>query len=97
MIKPIEIIEIQPFFLTFKFNNGEVKKLFVEPILKNESNQLIAEKILKADFFKQVKIGDLGQIYWQNAAFMKDENGNTISCEYDMSPEFIYHNSVKEE
>ena len=95
MIKPIEILEARPYYLTCRFNNNEVKKIFIEPILRNEKNQLIAKRILDVDLFCQAKIGELGQIYWRDAAQMKDEKGNIIDCEYDMSPEFIYHNSVK--
>jgi hypothetical protein len=94
MIKPIEIIEVRPFYLICRFNNGEIKKLFVEPIFQNQPNKLIAEKILNPDFFCQVQLGELGQIYWADAAQMKDEKGNWMSCEFDISPEFIYYNSA---
>jgi hypothetical protein len=95
MIKPIEITIHPAYSLLCKFSNGELKKLFVEPILLQEKNKKIADKILNPNFFNQVKLGELGQIYWQDAAEMKDEKGNTISCEYDLSPEFVYHYSVK--
>ncbi|MCX6350596.1 MAG: hypothetical protein NTX03_01910, partial [Bacteroidetes bacterium] len=51
------------------------------------------EKMNDVNFFKQAKIGDLGQVFWMNAAWMKDENGTRIQCEYDLSPELVYHYS----
>jgi hypothetical protein len=94
MIKPIEIIEVQPFYLVCKFNNGEIKKILIEPILKSQNNKLAEQKILDTKFFITVQLGELGQIYWDNAAQMIDKDGKLISCEYDMSPEFVYANSV---
>ena len=66
----------------------------VDSILQQQPDKAIAHKILMPDFFKTVKIGELGQIYWLDAAQMKDERGNSIKCEYDMSPEFVYHHSI---
>ncbi|MCX6350280.1 MAG: DUF2442 domain-containing protein [Bacteroidetes bacterium] len=93
MIKPTGIIEIKQFQLTIKFNNGEIRRLDMETYLGKQNQHVIKEKIMNADFFKQVKIGELGQILWQDAAWMEDENGNTILCEFDISPEFVYYNS----
>ncbi len=95
MIKTEKIIEAKPYFIVCKFNNGEIKKLFVEPLFSQNKNSFSAQKILDKDFFGTVRVGDLGQLYWKDAATMKDENGNSISCEYDMSPEFVYFNSQK--
>jgi hypothetical protein len=39
------------------------------------------------------KIGEMGQILWDNAAEMKDENGNLFLCDYDISAEYAYYNS----
>ena len=94
MIKVNKIIEAKPFYIICQFNNGEIKKLMVEDILKNQKNNPYSKKIEDAVFFATVKIGEFGQLYWENGAQMKDEKGNSFVCEYDMSPEFIYHNSV---
>ena len=94
MIKAEKIIEAKPYYIICRFNNGEVKKLFVEPIILQQKNIFGAEKILDSQIFPLVKIGELGQLYWENIAQMKDEKGKIISCEYDMSPEFVYQNSL---
>ncbi|MFK7901123.1 MAG: hypothetical protein AB8B61_10250 [Cyclobacteriaceae bacterium] len=62
--------------------------------LKKVLSGKYANKILNSTTFPTAKIGQFGEIYWSDIAEMKDENGNTISCAYDLSPEFAYHNSV---
>jgi hypothetical protein len=94
MIKTVEILDCQPYFLVCRFNNGEVKKLNCETIFKEEANKKYAQKILNTVVFSKVKIGELGQVYWEHAAEMKDEQGNSFTCEYDLSPEFVYHHSI---
>ena len=93
MIKTEKILDAQPYFLVCQFNNGEIKKLNVEAIFKDNVNSISANKILKEDFFVTAKIGEMGQILWDNAAEMKDENGNLFLCEYDISAEYAYYNS----
>ena len=95
MLKAVEIIDCEPYYLVCRFNNGEVKKLFCEQVIRKENNKAIAHKLLDATIFKQEKIGAMGHVYWDKIAEMKDETGNTIICEYDLSPEFVYHNSMK--
>ena len=41
-----------------------------------------------------IKQVQFGQLYWNNAAKLMDYNGKAIDCEFDLSPEFVYHNSV---
>ena len=93
MIKVSQILEVKPFYIICKFNNGEVKKFNLNEALTQREESRFAKKIQQADVFAQVKIGELGQLYWEGVAEMKDENGKTFVCEYDMSPEFIYHHS----
>ena len=94
MIVAKEIIEVSPYFVICKFNNGEVRKLDVNKVFAERQNDAYAKKILNPSIFKSVKIGEFGQLYWENMAQIKDLNGQLIQCEYDMSPEFIYHNST---
>jgi len=91
MIKAQEIVAIESFSIICKFNNGEVKKLDVDKVLP--ANDEFAQKILNTSTFNSVRVGSLGQLYWENSAEMKDEKGNIIPCEYDLSPEFVYYNS----
>jgi Protein of unknown function (DUF2442) len=93
MLRPKEIVAINDFKITFKFNNEEVGIIDLEKVLPRKDR--FSEKILNPEIFNQVKIGFLGQFYWENMAEMKDEKGKIISCEYDLSPEFIYHHSFK--
>jgi hypothetical protein len=93
MIKPLKIIEVAPYYIVCLFNNGELRKLTVEPNLLDKTNKSITDLIFNKNIFTTVKIGEMGQLYWENIATMKDEKGKLIQCEYDFSPEFVYHNS----
>jgi len=93
MIKPIKIVDIAPYYIVCLFNNGELRKFTVEPIFFSKVNKSIIDNIFSINTFNTAKIGTLGQLYWDNVATMKDEKGNPISCEYDISPEFVYHHS----
>jgi hypothetical protein len=92
MIKPQEIISITPYCIVCKCNNGEIRKIDIS--LKLNTNDLLVQKILKTNVFFTAQIGELGQIYWNNIASIKDINGELVACEYDLSPEFFYYNSV---
>ena len=92
-MKAKKIIELKPYYLIFEFENGEIKKLVVDQFL-NGQDSFSVERILNPSHFVKAQIGSLGQLYWPEAAHMKDINGDMILCEYDMSPEFIYNNSV---
>lgn len=91
MLKIIEIKTIDRYSIVCKFNNEEIKKIDLDQALSAADKY--AHKIMSPDIFRQVKIGELGQLYWENVAEMKDLNGHMISCEYDLSPEFVYYNS----
>jgi len=93
MIRTQKILEAKPYYLICQFNNGEIKKLLVEGVFA-DSNTFSANKILEPNYFSKAEVGELGQIFWPDAAYIKDVNGNLILCEYDMSPEFVYHNSI---
>jgi hypothetical protein len=95
MIKPIKIEKIEDFKLKIRFNNQELRLLSVFEIPFASQNQNYFTKLQNDyDAFKKVKIGSLGQIMWGQIAEMKDKNGKLILCEFDMSPEFVYHNSI---
>ena len=94
MIKPIKIIDVKPYEIVCEFNNGEVKKINIDHVLKNNNATVDTQKVMKPDFFVTVALGDLGQLYWNNAAKMKDDKGNYFTCEYDVSPEYIYFHST---
>lgn len=95
MIKVTQIIEVKPFYIICKFNTGETKVFTLNEAMEDKSENRFVKKIKQEDVFAKVKIGEFGQLYWENSAEMKDEKGNTFICEYDMSPEFVYHHSKK--
>lgn len=94
MIVPKEILRVESFTIVCKFNNGEVRKLEVDKVFANKLDDVYIWKVLTQPVFDLVKIGEFGQLYWENVAQMKDLDGSMIPCEYDMSPEFVYHNST---
>jgi hypothetical protein len=73
------------------FNTGE-KRIFNVTSIINEENKF-SIKLNQPHIFKKAKVGLFGEIYWDGIAEMKDYEGKTIPCEYDISPEFVYQNS----
>jgi len=94
MIVPKEIVKIEGFSLLCKFNNGELRELDVKKVLAHKEDDEYVNRILTPTVFPSVKIGEIGQLLWENVARMQDYDGKWIPCEYDMSPEFVYHNST---
>jgi hypothetical protein len=94
MIKAVEIIEIEPYYVICKFSDASKRKLYIEPLFANKTNTYSAQQVLNQQNFIKAKIGDLGQLYWNNAAQIIDYNGKAIDCEFDISPEFVFYSSV---
>ena len=94
MIKTLEVIEAKPDILICKFNNGETRRLDLNQILKTQTKDIFLQIIIEKNKNKTVKIGEFGQLCWENAAHMKDLDGKSFECEYDMSAEIVYHNST---
>lgn len=78
-----------------KFSNEELRWLHVKELNLSMHNPTYIQLLFGEEQFKQVKVGELWQIYWLNIAKMKDEYGNSIPCDFDMSPEYVYMNSKK--
>ena len=93
MIKAVEIIEVKPYEVICKFNNGEMRQINMQPIILSSNDFVNKQKLLEPNFFKQAAIGAFGQLYWADAAYFKNEKGELVNCEFDLSPEFIYYNS----
>lgn len=64
------------------------------PLLAAQQNIEGISKLYDEAIFRQVCIGEAGQLFWKDITTMKDEKGNTIPCEYDISPEFAYYSSL---
>ena len=91
MYRIIDIEILEPFKIACHFKNGE-KRLFDLEKSLNKS-QKYTQKLLEGDVFSTAKVDSLGGIYWEGMAEMTDLEGNTIPCDYDISPEFVYMNS----
>jgi hypothetical protein len=94
MIHVITILDIQPYYLIVAFDNGEVRKLDMQPILESQKNYPGVAQLFDTNVFFNAKIGEFGQIYWDNILKMRDLEEKLIPCEYDLSPEFVYENST---
>ena len=92
MKKIVKISYQEPFKILCSFDNGEQRLLDLKNVLN--ARQKYTQQILNKNTFKQAKIGSFGEIYWNNIAEMKDLNGNTIPCEYDICPDFAYLKST---
>ncbi len=73
------------------FENGEQRLFNVQNSIKD---RYIGAIISDDKILKSAQIGQFGEIYWSNMGEIKDLEGNVIRCEYDISPEFVYENSV---
>lgn len=93
MIKVKSIEKSDNYSLQILFSNGEIKLIdFANIIQANKDNNYF--KILaKPEAFAKVKVGTLGEIYWENIATIKDLDGSILPCNFDFSPEFIYANA----
>ncbi len=73
------------------FENGELRLFNVQNSIKDRYIKVI---ISDDKIFKSAQIRKFGEIYWADMGEIKDLDGNIIRCEYDISPEFVYENSV---
>ncbi|MFY0650805.1 MAG: DUF2442 domain-containing protein [Cyclobacteriaceae bacterium] len=73
------------------FENGERRILNLHEVL--DKSDKYASKLFEEEIYKEAKVGSLGQIYWNGIAEMTNLDGTSETCEYDISPEFAYHNS----
>ena len=92
MKKIIDITFKEPYKILCYFNTGEKRMLNLKKIL--DPQQKYAKKVFDDNVFYRAKVGDFGEIYWDNLAEIKDLDGKYISCVYDISPELIYSNSI---
>ncbi|MEI6751916.1 MAG: hypothetical protein WCK78_01990 [Paludibacter sp.] len=93
MIRVIEIIDKTPYTLVCKFNNGIVKKIDILPIIENHKHIVGVQNLLNESVFNTVRIGEFGEIVWDKIV-KSSRNGEDITWDYDISPEFAYENSI---
>ena len=86
-----QIIIKQPYQLICVFNNKEKRLLDLRDVL--DETDKYAGKVFNLSTFNQVKIGELGELYWEDLAEMKNLKGELIECAYDISPDLAYMKS----
>ena len=91
MLKIESISIIENYKILCFFNNGKKRIFDLEQSL-DLTNKYV-KKILTPQIFSEVTIGKFAQIKWDDEGEIKDYDGTILSCEYDISPEFIYQNS----
>ncbi len=87
MIKIEKILDINDYQLSCLFNNGLVKKLNILPIIEEQNNLKGIEKLKDKEYFKTIKIGMFGELFWKKTI----QSGKEF-WDYDISPEFAFYN-----
>jgi hypothetical protein len=93
MLKIISIKILDYYKILCVFNTGEIRILDIQQSL-NESNNLV-QKLTNQDVFNSAKIGQFGEIYWEEIGEIQELDGTISKCNYDISPEFVFYNSSK--
>lgn len=87
MLRIKKIINIEPFQITGMFNDGQIKKLDIFPIIQNHIHLKGVESLLNESIFIKAQLGDFGEIFWSNIVESKDK----YLMNYDISSEYFYH------
>jgi hypothetical protein len=90
-IQSIEILDSHKILCVF--NTGETRILDIT--LSLDSTNKLVKKLANQDVFKNAKIGQFGEIYWEEIGEIRELDGSISSCVYDISPEFVFYNSTK--
>ncbi len=93
MIKITAIENIEPYFLLCRFSNNAVKKLDVYPLIQKHKGLEGIEKLLDAETFKKARIGEMGEIVWDQIIKINYQ-GEELIWDYDISPEFAFEHSI---
>jgi GR25 family glycosyltransferase involved in LPS biosynthesis len=68
--------------------------IYIDDNSSDSTNKLV-KKLADPEVFKEAKIGQFGEIYWENIGEIKELDGSVSLCEFDVSPEFVFYNSTK--
>jgi hypothetical protein len=90
MFKVNKIIEVTPYSIVCELNNGILKKLDILPLIEKHANFQGIDQLKNKATFESVAIGDMGEIFWKNII----TTSNNEKWNYDISPEFIFHNGI---
>jgi hypothetical protein len=75
------------------FNTGEIRILDIQQSLDKTNN--LVQKLTNHEVFNTAKIGQFGEIYWEEIGEIQKLDGTISKCNYDISPEFVLYNSSK--
>ncbi|TRX36646.1 DUF2442 domain-containing protein [Flavobacterium restrictum] len=90
MFKVKKIITVTPYSIVCELNNGILKKLDILPLLEKHANFQGIDQLKNKATFESVAIGDMGELFWKNII----TTSNNEKWDYDISPEFIFHNGI---
>lgn len=90
MFKVKKIITVTPYSIICELNNGILKKLDILPLLEKHANFQGIDQLKNKATFESVAIGDMGELFWKNII----TTSNNEKWDYDISPEFIFHNGI---
>jgi Protein of unknown function (DUF2442) len=89
-----KITEIQiksNYIIECTFNNKEVRDFNIEKSL--DLNNKYNYKLYNQETFKNAKVGNNGELYWEGIGEIKSLSGILEPCNYDFCPDFVYLNS----
>ena len=92
MIKVTQIKILGAHKLLCVFNTKEQKVLDLLHVL-DKDNEMV-KTILQPTVFQKARVGELGEILWENVGQIRELDGSISTCAYDISPEFAYNYSV---
>ena len=91
MLKIKKIAILPNYTLRCVFNTGEVRIFDLQKSL--DKNNRFVRKVLTPEVFDKVKLGSFGELFWDEIGEIQELNGSVSSCNYDISPEFVYAHS----
>ncbi len=89
MVKVQNIVSINNNILVCELNNGEFKKIDLSELISNHKHLIGIDKLKDIQYQKTAKIGEFGEIFWENTIHSNNEVWN-----YDISPEYILHQGI---
>ena len=90
MFKVRKIVKIKPYSIVCELTNGVLKKLEILPLIEKHSKFNGIDQLKDKATFESVAIGEMGEIFWKDII----TTSNNEKWNYDISPEFIFHNGI---
>ena len=88
------IIEVKPFAIKCEWTNGEIRLIDFQLLKKELGNEVLFNKILQPEIFKQVKLDASSKtLYWDNMMPYTDYDGSKKIGPLDFCPDVLYQQS----